>query len=247
MTNDLAYQVKIEVYQGPFDLLLRAIDDGQIDIYQVSLNQIVTSYFAYWREQQPNLVSAADFIFMASYLVELKSRSLLPAREEILIEEDFSQLADSLVSHLAEYTAYKQAARHLKQRKDFFERIYVRHEGEKTEREIELVDVNLKDLVLAFQRVYQAAAKRETVIPIAAENITLEQRIEEIKQIIAGKPAGVVFENIFIRRTRLEIVVTFLAILELAKQNIIRIGQDRRFSAIIIFEKGYSANVVQSA
>ncbi|MDI6731648.1 MAG: segregation/condensation protein A [Candidatus Margulisbacteria bacterium] len=243
MTSDLAYQVEIEVYQGPFDLLLKAIDDGQIGIYHVSISQIVNSYFIYWHEQQPNLVSASDFICMASYLVELKSKSLLPARDEIAVEEDnFSNLEDALVSHLAEYTAYKHAALHLKQRKETFERVYVRYEGEQKEKDIELVDVNLKDLVMAFQRIWQEAAKRETVVSIEAENITIEQRIEEIKQIIADKPEGVKFENIFIRKTRLEIVVTFLAILELAKQNIIQIGQDRKFGIIIIFEKGKDAN-----
>jgi segregation and condensation protein A len=78
MTEELAYQVKLEVYEGPFDLLLKAIDDGQIDIHRVSLAQITASYFEYWRREEPDLLLAADFLYLAAYLIELKSRGLLP-------------------------------------------------------------------------------------------------------------------------------------------------------------------------
>ncbi|MFA5840403.1 MAG: segregation/condensation protein A [Candidatus Margulisiibacteriota bacterium] len=239
MTNDLSYKIEIEVYQGPFDLLLKAIDDGEIDIYKVSLSQIVVSYCEYWRREQPNLVSASDFLYMAAYLIELKTKSLLPAREDILApEEQYSSIETSLLSHIEEYAAYKFVAQTLKERKEKYSRVYGRHEGEKHERTFELVDINLKDLVLAFQKIYNEAANRESFVPIEGEAITIEDRIEEIKHIIAGRQFGVRFEDIFLRKTRLEIVITFLAVLELAKQNYIRIGQDRHFASILIFEKG---------
>jgi segregation and condensation protein A len=235
MIEEVAYQIRIDVFEGPFGLLLKAIDDGQMDIYRVSISQITASYFEYWKQQEPPLLLASDFLVMAAYLVELKSRALLPVREEIVIEENLAEVEDSLVRHIQEYQVYKKLALELRQRKEVFEKIYARHEGEEEEKEIALVDVSLRDLVLAFKRVYDEAAGREKVVQIQAEEITLEDRIIEIKRLLAGRKDGLPFEDLFIRRTRLEIVVTFLAILELAKQRCIAIMQGRRFGSILVF------------
>jgi segregation and condensation protein A len=237
MTHDTAYQVEIDVFTGPFDLLLKAIDEGQIGIHQVSLTVVTASYFAYWRREQPELVLASDFLIMAAHLLELKSKSLLPAREELQEEEIVADLEDSLVSHIQEYQVFKHLAQTLKQRKEIFERVYGRHEGEAVEKEFELVDISLKDLVLAFKKVYDDAVKREQVVPIKAEEVSLDVRIEEVRKILSGRREGVPFIDIFIRKTRLEIVVTFLAILELAKQRYLRITQDRRFGTILLFSR----------
>ena len=235
MTEELAYQVKIDVYEGPFDLLLKAIDDGQIDIYRVSLAQITASYFEYWKAEGPDLLLASDFLYLAAYLIELKSRGLLPYQEETAVEENVLGVEESLLQHIQEFEVYKRIARDLKERKAVFERIYGRHEGERTESDIELVDVSLRDLVLAFQKVYREAGERDKVGLIQAEEITLEDRIVEIKRMVAGRKDGVPFEDLFFRKTRLEVVVTFLAILELAKQRFIYITQGRRFGSILIF------------
>lgn len=242
MTEETAYQINLDVYQGPFDLLLKAIDEGSLDIHLVSLAQITSSYFDYWRQESPDIVLASDFLLMAAYLLELKSKRLLPAREEIFIEEELSGIEESLVSHIQEYQIFKNIALDLRQRKETFERVYGRHEGEPQEKELELVDVSLKDLVLAFKRVYDDAAKRESVVPIKAEELKVEDRIVEIKRLLAGREDGVPFEDIFVRRTRLEIVVTFLAILELVKQKFIRLRQGERFGAILLFARRVSEN-----
>ena len=233
-----AYQVKIDVFEGPFDLLLKAIDDGRLEIHKVSLSQIVNSYFDYWQAGERDLIRASDFVFIAAYLIELKSRSLLPVRETTAVPEELTGVEEALVAHIQEYEVYKKIALDLKQRKELFDRIYGRHEGEKVESEIELKDVSLRDLVLAFQKVYNEAVEREKVISIEAEEITLEERIVEIKRLVAGHSDGLPFEDLFIRKTRLEVVVTFLAILELAKQRAISIRQGRRFGSILIFGAG---------
>ncbi|MBU0672012.1 MAG: segregation/condensation protein A [Candidatus Margulisbacteria bacterium] len=237
MTEDIAYQIAIDVFTGPFDILLKAIDEGQINIYQVSLAEITSSYFEYWKRQEPDLVLASDFLIMAAYLVEMKSKSLLPAREELNPEDMLVDVEESLVSHIQEYEIYKNLAQTLRQRKDVFEKVYGRHEGEPQEKEIELVDVSLKDLVQAFKRVYDDAVKREQIVSIEAEEITLEDRIIEVKRLLAGRRDGVPFVDIFIRKTRIEIVVTFLAVLELAKQRVIKITQSRRFATILLFAR----------
>jgi segregation and condensation protein A len=236
------YQVKVEVFEGPFDLLLKAIDEGKIEIHRVCLAQITAAYIEYWRAQSPALLTASDFIFMAACLIELKSKGLLPARAEIVLQAEELAIEASLVAHIQEYQAYKKVAQDLKQRKAIFDRIYGRHEGEKVEGEIELKDVSLRDLVTAFQKVYKEAAEREKIVDIKAEEITLEDRIIEIKRLIAGRGDGLPFEDLFLRKTRLEVVVTFLAILELAKQSSISIRQGRRFGSILIFGVGVLGN-----
>lgn len=251
MTQDVAYQIEQEVFTGPFDVLLKAIDEGQIEIHQVSLTQITASYFEYWKRQEPDLVLASDFLIMAAYLLELKSKSLLPAKEEIIEEELLGNIEESLVSHIQEYQVFKSLAQTLRKRKEVYEKVYGRHEGEAQEKEFELVDVSLKDLVVAFKRVYDDAAKREQVVPIKAEEVTLEDRIVEVKRLLAGRKDGVPFVDIFIRKTRIEIVVTFLAILELAKQRFIKITQSRQFGTILLFarevyEKEYGKPVERS-
>jgi segregation and condensation protein A len=235
MTEELAYQVKIEVFEGPFDLLLKAIDEGEIDIYRVSLAQITGSYFEYWKREEPNLIVAADFLYMAAYLFELKVRRLLPRPEEVAADENLIGLEESLLEHIQEYQLFKQVAQDLRQRKLVFAKVYGRHEGEEVAGEIELVDLSLRDLVVAFQKVYREAVEREKIVGIVAEEITLDQRISEIQRLIAGRRDGLPFVDLFIRKTRLEVVVTFLAILELAKQCFITIVQNRKFSTILIF------------
>jgi segregation and condensation protein A len=235
MTEETAYRVKIEVFEGPFDILLKGIDSGEIDIFRVSLSEIVNSYFEYWKKEEPNLLMASDFLYMAAYLIEIKARELLPYRDNAEVDEQLQVVEESLVAHIQEYEIYKKLAQGLKQRKEVFERIYGRHEGEELEKEIELVDVSLRDLVLAFQRVYAEAAERERVVPIEAEPVTLEERIVEIRRLTAGRKDGIPFEDLFFRKTRIEIVVTFLAILELARQRSISIRQGRQFGSILIF------------
>ena len=237
MTEEIIYQVEQETFTGPFDVLLKAIDEGELDVFQVSLSQITSSYFEFWKRNEPELVLASDFLIMAAYLLELKSKNLLPAREEINEEDLLGNIEESLVNHIQEYEIYKGLAQTLRQRKEVFEKVYGRHEGEPQEKVIELVDVSLKDLVQAFKRVYDEAAKREAVVPIQAEEVNLEDRIVEIKRLLAGRKDGVPFVDIFIRKTRLEIVVTFLAVLELTKERFLKITQSRRFSTILLFAR----------
>lgn len=239
MSNDVAYQVNLDTFTGPFDVLLKAIEEGEIDIFNISLSQITASYFDYWKRIEPPLVLAADFLTMAAYLLEYKSKRMLPINEElIIVEDDPSNIESSLMAHLEEYAFYKNVAVTLKQKKEIFEKIFARHEGESVEKEFELKDVSLKDLVFAFKKIYDAAQKRDSIRTIADEEITLEMRIAEIKALIEDKKGVVALDEIFFRGTRIEIVVSFLAILELAKQGFIRIAQDKRFEMIYLFRKG---------
>ncbi|MFH1386045.1 MAG: segregation/condensation protein A [bacterium] len=243
--TELAYQVKTEVFEGPFDLLLKAIDDGKIDVYKISLSQITASFFEYWKQDQCDLLAASDFLFMAACLIEIKAKGLLPQKELPQENEDLQGIEASLLSHLEEYQLFKKMALDLGERKAIFRRIYSRHEGEETEPEVKLVDVSLRDLVVAFQKVYKEATEREKIVEIEREEVTLDQRIIEIKNILSRCSDGLPFEELFLRKTRLEIVVTFLAILELAKQCHIAIKQEGKFGSILIFGAPVGAERVE--
>jgi len=233
----LDYKIEQEVYTGPFDLLLKAIDHNEVDIFNVSISQIVDSYFAYWRTEKQDLLHASDFLIMAALLLELKSKQLLPKKEELILEEELGDIEGSLLAHIQEYELYQGLAQTLKERKNVFEKVYGRHEGEAMEKDIELKDVSLQDLVVAFKKAYDTAAKRHGVATIEEEEITLEQRIEEVKRLVAANPSGIPLVDIFVRGSRLEVVVTFLAMLELAKQRFIRIVQGGRFEQITIIRR----------
>jgi len=233
----LDYKIEQEVYTGPFDLLLKAIDHNEIDIFNVSISQIVDSYFAYWRTEKQDLLHASDFLIMAALLLELKSKQLLPKKEELILEEELGDIEGSLLSHIQEYEIYRNLAQTLKERKNVFEKVYGRHEGEKMEKEIELKDVSLQDLVVAFKKAYDQASQRSRFSMIEEEEITLEQRVEEVKHLVTVNPNGIPLVDIFTRGSRIEIVVTFLAMLELAKQHFLRIVQGGRFEQITIIKR----------
>ena len=174
---------------------------------------------------------------MAALLIEMKSKRLLPQPEEIEIKKSEEEIESELLAHLEEYKVYQAAAQQLKERKDEFKKVYSRYHREvlkPEQKDFFLTDVNLKDLVEAFQKVYRQIAEEEKVREIKDEEITLPQRIEEVTAILLKAQGIVEFEKLFIRRTKLEVVVTFLAMLELAKQNRIRIVQNVLFGGICI-------------
>jgi segregation and condensation protein A len=232
------YTVKVSTYEGPFELLLQAIKEGRIDIYEVSLAKITHEYLEYLsRLPALSLDNASQFLLMVAYLLEMKSKKLLPqphVPEEIAEEEEIEQ---ELARHIQEYNMYKDLAHGLRHRKDKIARIYSRYhfnERSGAERIIKLKDVNLADLVSAFQKVWEQFQAEGEVQAIVEEPLTLPQRIEEIKTLLKQARGRIHFEELFIRRTRVEIVVTFLAILELARQKLIGLLQGEKYGEIYL-------------
>ena len=232
------FQVTIPKYDGPFELILDAIRDEKIDIFEISLKEITSAYFEYLGKlKEIDLNLASEFMLTAAYLLEIKSKRLLPRPEEILLQQEEEEIECDLADHIKEYQRFKQVAEHLKQKKDYFSRIYSRigsSDEAPVQKDFYLKDVNLNDLVLAFQRVFRAVVEEEAVVEIEADEVTLSQRIEEVVKLLEGSEEGVAFEQLFIRRTRMEVVVTFLAILELCRRNMINILQEERFSGIYL-------------
>jgi segregation and condensation protein A len=236
------YYVKLPAFEGPFDLLLHLIDEGKVDIYNVSITQIVVGYVEYLKAMKDlDIVVASEFLVMAAYLLEMKSRMLLPVEPKPEDQEGIEEIEQTLLERLHEYKVFKDLAERLRERKEIFGRVYLRKTAEddtaEADRDVFLSDVTLRDLVVAFQKIWKEAGTKPPTIEIVDENITVSAKIKEILSKISGKPEGVPFEEMFTRLVRLEIVVTFLAILELARQRMIGIKQGDIFGSIRIFER----------
>ena len=233
-----SYKVKSDVFEGPFDLMLAMIDKGELDLYKVSLSQITSGFIEYIRTMEKfNIVIAGEFLLMAAYLLEMKSRMLLPELPAGEEEEDLLDVEEELLQRLAEYKLYKGLAKSLKERKEVFQRVYARYKPEEalSDGEIFLVEVSMKDLVAAFKRVWETAESRGRTEEIVAESISVKDKIAEIIETLKLKPKGMGFDSLFTRYTKNEIIVTFLAILELIRQKLIRILQNEAFGEINIY------------
>jgi len=228
-------------YEGPFDMLLSSIQENKIDINAISLSLITTQYLAFLKQEQGMPLNlASEYLTMAACLIELKSKSLLPQSDDPMLQMEEEAIEADLVKHLEEYKFYKGVAEHLKENQQKFMRVYSRYHREVAlpdKKEVFLVDVTLEDLVMAFQNVYNTIAAEEEAAGkkfSIEEEISLPQRLEEVVGILKSAKGHVEFEKLFLRRTRLEVVVTFLAVLELARQRMINVLQDKRFGGIRI-------------
>ncbi|OGC04230.1 hypothetical protein A2276_06470 [candidate division WOR-1 bacterium RIFOXYA12_FULL_43_27] len=233
------YSVKTATYEGPFDLLLQAIKEGRIDVYDVSLTKITSEYHLYLKEnlRTLNLNRAAEFLVMVACLLEMKSKKLLPEPPTLSGIQEEEEIELDLAAHIKEYGVYRDLALRLRERKEHFAKVYSRYHFEEEniakEVPINLGKVSLEELVFAFQKIWREAREEEEIRAITEEPITLPRRIEEVKKILYGKER-VRLEELFVSGTRLEIVVTFLAVLELTRQKFIYLLQGEKFGEIHI-------------
>jgi len=236
-----SFKVKLDVFEGPFDLLLAMIDKGELDLHTLSLSTITSGFLEYIRSMEKmNIIIGGEFLLMAAYLLEMKSKMLLPQPAIAQEEDNLLDVEQDLLERLAEYKIYKELALGLKARKEVFQRVYTRYSPEEAlaDQEIFLVDVSLKDLVLAFKRVWDIAESRDKTQEIIPESISVEDKIFEIIEKIKQSPKGLSFDSLFTQFIKIEIIATFLAILELIKRKTIKIMQNQSFGEIFIVAAG---------
>jgi segregation and condensation protein A len=232
-------EVKLPAYEGPLDLLLELIKKNEMDIYNIPIAEITRQYLeCLERMQELNLDVAGDFLVMAATLLYIKSRMLLP--DDGLAEEDEEgqDPRAELVRKLLEYQAFREVARELGLLEQdrglvYTRRIadYIFHDLEDGGEELEGFSDNLYDLLQAFYKVLQSVG-REGFHEVFEQVLTLEQMIEEIKRRFEGQ-LRLRFSALFQPGGgKLEIVVTFLALLELVKQRWLRIAQKDAFGEI---------------
>lgn len=231
------YKVKLEVFEGPLDLLLYLIKQDEIDIYDISLERITRQYLEYLRAfKELDIELAGEFIVMAANLIYLKSRSLLPIDQqppEEDAEEDDPRW--DLIRQLIEYKKFKEAAAELHLREMEQERIFAR-EGSASSLQgpLRLEEVGIFQLINAFQTVIKRIEARQDVQEIFAERFSVSEKIDIILQRVANN-AQLRFSDLFgAAVSRVEVVVTFLALLELIRLKQVRALQKNMFEEIEI-------------
>ena len=235
----MEYEVKIDNFEGPLDLLLHLIKESKVDIWEISIADIAEEYLAYiQRMEKLNLDIASEYLVMASELIEMKSRMLLPRSEkEVGIEEE-EDPKERLIRRLVEYQKYKEVTKNFKELESLRQEFYTKAPDNLKEYVEEGVvpssDVTLEDLMLAFQKfLNRKELEKPLQTTVTKKEITVEERRKRIRDILSKKKRVVFFE-LFEVITREYIVVTFLAILEMAKKQELLIKQENDFSQIMI-------------
>ena len=230
------YQIKVDnIFEGPMDLLVHLIKKNQVDIYDIPIALITEQYLEYleWMKSL-NIDFAGDFLLMASTLTQVKSKMLLPTHES---EEDEEDPRLEITKPLEEYLRMKSVAERLSERSllgdAIFTRKPVKGDIELPEDE-EIIQVGLFELIDAFQKILKNVSS-EHKIDLTAEKISVREKISHIVDILEEKNT-ITFEELFSDQPdKREIIVTFLALLEMVKLNIIKIIQHVQSGVIRLF------------
>jgi segregation and condensation protein A len=224
------------VFEGPLDLLLHLIKKNELDIADIPISLITEQYLEYLKLMKVlNLDIAGDYLLMASTLLHIKSKMLLPppSAEE---EEEGEDPRAELVRRLLEYKKYKEAAAELERRPLLDRDVFVGSipmEAEASEGE-ERIEVSLFELLEAFRQVLERA-KSKVFHDVTLERITVEEKMEEILSLLERESRTMAFHLLFpMEAPRRVFIVTFLAILELVKMRRIRLFQLAPFETIRI-------------
>ncbi|OIO03571.1 chromosome segregation protein ScpA [Candidatus Desantisbacteria bacterium CG_4_10_14_0_8_um_filter_48_22] len=226
----MALNVKANGFEGPIELLFELVKKNEVDIYEVWIAKITSQYLEHLSAVNTlDVEEALEFMVIAASLVYLKSKALLP--KEPVLEAEEQQLQESLEKQVQEYEKYKQVAEGLKEKAVIASQMFPRPVPEGLKEE-EYVEASLFDLVAAFKTVLTDVAKRQEFTEIARDTVTVEQKMEEISRMLAVNPV-IKFTDIFkTSHSRIEIIVSFLALLELILEKIIRAVQKKMFADI---------------
>lgn len=236
----MSFKVQLEIFEGPLDLLLYLIKKEELDIYHIPIARITEQYLEYIHIMKMlNLDVAGEFLVMVATLMHIKSRLLLP--EEELEEEELEEDPRAeLVKQLIEYQKFKEAAERLKAKEIEQEEIFTRSGDEAAElsqKEGFLLEASLFDLLSAFSNVLKAVGEKEEFTEIMEEETTVKEKIRNIMDMLRVK-ASLNFTEFFVGLVnRVEMVVTFLALLELIRLKEIKIRQARRFGEIRVYKQ----------
>ena len=232
-----AYTVRLEIFEGPLDLLLHLIQKNEVDIFNIPIALITEQYLETLNVMKVlNLYAAGEYLLMASTLLHIKSKMLLPTFTEEEEEEEGEDPRAELVRRLLEYQKYKEAAAELERRpmlhRDVFVRLVLADE-EESKRE-ERIEVNLFELLDVFRQVLDRA-RPEAFHEVILDRLSVEEKVQDILCLLQRENRSIAFHLLFPEQaSRRVIIVTFLAILELVKMKLIRIFQLAPFETIRI-------------
>lgn len=251
---------KLEVFEGPLDLLLHLIDKNKINIYDIPIVEITEQYLSYVRNMEAiNLDMMSEFLVMAATLIRIKSQMLLP-KDKSKDEEEVDPRQE-LVDRLLEYKMYKYISMELKEKEQDAERVLYRSQSIPQEIADFKEEVNVEDLLSGLtlaklHQIFQSVMKRQEdkIDPIRSkfgkiekEEINLSEKMDWILT-YARKYSRFSFRKLLMKQeSKMEVIVSFLAILELMKVGEIAIKQDNLFDDIDVTYIGNDETVIYSA
>jgi segregation and condensation protein A len=229
------YTVRLGMFEGPLDLLLHLIHKNELDITNIPIALITEQYLEYLKLMKVlNLDVAGEYLLMASTLLYIKSKILLPASPEEGEEEEEEDPRAELVRRLLEYQKYKEAASELEKRPMLDRDVFIRSHPTENEdgKEEERVEVNLFDLLEAFREILERV-KTEEFHEVILDRLSVEEKVQEIFSFLQREKRSMAFHLLFPEEaSRRVIIITFLAILELVKMKLIRVFQLAPFETI---------------
>ena len=238
----MKYNIDIPEFEGPLDLLLHLIKQSNIDIYDISIDDITKQYLDYINKmEEMNLNIASEYLVMAAELIEMKSNSLLPKKE--VEEDDYEEdPKEKLINRLLEYEVYKNITNTFKELEEYRHEVYTKErdsliEYQDINRNVDY-GVNLDDLINALNKFLKEKELNKPLnTKVTTKEYSIHKRSNEIRNIIKRKKK-VNFTELFDVVTKEYVVITFLSILNMTRKQEITIEQDNNFKDIIIKEKG---------
>ncbi len=238
----MTYNVSLENFQGPLDLLLFLVRKNEIEIEDIPIITITEQYMEYIDMMKAlNLDVAGEFLVMAATLMYLKSRALLPRTDGDEAEEEQTTLED-LKRQLLEYEQYKDVAQRLKEQNILEKNVFTRacfNEPVPVDDEQALTEASVFDLLQAFKKMLERVGGDEAGYEVEFEQISVKDKMSDVLQLLEGHMGGLPFERLFSENPgKVELITTFLAMLELMKMQAIRIYQNANFSSIYVYPIG---------
>lgn len=244
----MEYKVKIDAFEGPLDLLLHLINRLEIDIYDIPVADITEQYLMYIHTMKElELDIASEYLVMAATLLAIKSKMFLPKHEEEPFGDNFEMdmeedPRDELVEKLIEYKKYKEAAKELKELETERGLMFTKAPSDlskyaKEENSEKLnLNVTIYDMISAIQKLLRRKKlQKPLATKISRQEISIEKRMAEIMEELHHFKGRKSFFDLFPVPEKEQIVVTFLAILELIKRNEINVEQEHNFAEIFVF------------
>ena len=231
----MSYKIKLEVFEGPLDLLLYLIKKDELNIYDIPITRITEQYLEYLNlMQELDLDVAGEFLVMAATLMHIKSKTLLPPDPDGIETEELDPRSE-LVRRLLEYKAFKEAADRFRifevERAKIFTRTGV--EPDVDLNDLKLIEVSLFDLLAAFTKVLKAVPQADPH-EVVKDEYSVAEKVHEIFHSLARQPL-IRFSDLFkSAKNKIEVITTFLALLELVRLREVLVTQDTHFGEIEI-------------
>ena len=232
------YNIKIDAFEGPLDLLLHLIKEKNVDIYDISIEEITKSYLDYINKMEElNINIASSYLVMAAELMEIKSKSLLPKVESEEDNEEEEVSRENLINKLVEYKKYKEMTDVFKELEINRNNIYIKppeNINNYVNNEIYNEEIEIDKLVEAMKNfLNRKELEKPLKTKITNKEYSVKERKNSIRNIIRNKKR-VEFTELFEEYNKSYIAVTFLSVLELAKEHELKISQDKNFDNIFI-------------